>query len=186
MCESFPATYRDAAQAWYTKLPYDSISSFKEFSQKFITQFESSWRSRKNSSFFFSIWQEEGETLQTFMGHFMVAMLEVYGLELSIVMSALLRGLKARHFVTPFQGGSPKIPWSFCIISKNILMPRKEWWRRERKEGSTSTLKRVALSLLNPRSRVTKLDPITILGASPWWVRTFECLPEIDLDRNKV
>lgn len=57
ICKSFSTIFRDIARAWYTKLPLDSISSFKEFNCKFIIQFQSI-----NSNFLFSIHQEEEET----------------------------------------------------------------------------------------------------------------------------
>lgn len=37
MCKSLPATFRDAAGAWYVRFSSDSISSFEKFGQKFIT-----------------------------------------------------------------------------------------------------------------------------------------------------
>lgn len=55
ICNFFPAIFRDTTQAWYARLLLDSISSIKEFNQKFITQFQSSWLSKKNN-FLFSIY----------------------------------------------------------------------------------------------------------------------------------
>lgn len=37
ICKSFLTIFKDAARAWCTRLPLDSISSFEEFDWKFIT-----------------------------------------------------------------------------------------------------------------------------------------------------
>lgn len=63
-----------------------------------MAQFQSNKRPKWASDFFFSAQQEKGESLRHYIGHFKVAMLEVRGLEPSIAMSALKRGLWEGNF----------------------------------------------------------------------------------------
>lgn len=97
MCKSFLTPFRKVARAWYARLPQGLIYSFKKFGHQFVAQFLNSKR-LKRASDFFSIQQEEVESLHYYMDCFKVAMLEVHGLKPFVVMSTLKRGLQRGSF----------------------------------------------------------------------------------------
>lgn len=96
ICKSFPTTFRKMVRAWYTRLPSRSIHSSKEFGHQFTAQFQSSKRPEQDFDFLFSI--QQGKSLHYYTSRFKAAMLEVRGLEPSISMLALKKGLHEGSF----------------------------------------------------------------------------------------
>lgn len=164
ICKSFSTTFTDTARAWYTKLSPIFICSFEEFDQMFIIQFQSSWRPLKNSIFFFSIQQKEGESLQNFMDHFKMAMLDVCGLELVVAMSALMRGFWAEGFYH----SSKRFPHDLLellSLFKKYINAEKGMLTKIKEKGDCQDPQDNRSLPLNPRGGVMKPSPMAIQGA---------------------
>lgn len=94
LCLAFPATLKKAARMWFSSLPSGSIHSFQQLGHSMVTHFASHRPSPKNNDSLFSLKQDNGETLRSYVAHFNAATLEVKNLNESIMMSVLKRGLR--------------------------------------------------------------------------------------------
>ena len=61
MCKAFPATLKKAARSWFSSLPPRSISTFKDFGEKFVSHFISSIAHKKTFITLMSIRQRQDE-----------------------------------------------------------------------------------------------------------------------------
>ncbi|KAK1385493.1 hypothetical protein POM88_023228 [Heracleum sosnowskyi] len=69
-CRAFPQTLAGMAQRWYSRLPPNSIGSFKELSKTFINQFVSGKIHEKSSASLMGIRQGKNETLREYLSRF--------------------------------------------------------------------------------------------------------------------
>ncbi|KAK1393258.1 hypothetical protein POM88_012314 [Heracleum sosnowskyi] len=66
-CRPFPQTLAGMAQRWYSRLPPNSIGSFKELSKAFINQFVSGRVHEKSSASLMGIQQGKNEALRDYI-----------------------------------------------------------------------------------------------------------------------
>ena len=90
----FPITLTGLALTWYTSLPNGSINSFGEFEPKFLSHFMASKRQEKSNFHLLSITQQERESFSAYLQRLDNGVLAVTDLETSIVVSALINGMK--------------------------------------------------------------------------------------------
>ena len=90
----FSITLTGLALTWYTSLPNGSINSFVELETKFLGDFMASKRQEKFNFHLLSINKQERETLSAYLQRFHGGVLAVTNLEESIVVSALINGMK--------------------------------------------------------------------------------------------
>ncbi|XP_075637010.1 uncharacterized protein LOC142609323 [Castanea sativa] len=70
MCRAFPTTLKGPAQAWFNKIPPNTMGSFKELSKLFVNNFIGGQRHRRSSSNLLTIEQGENESLRSFITRF--------------------------------------------------------------------------------------------------------------------
>ena len=99
LCRAFPGTFTGSALLWYTGLPANSIGSFEEFSQKFLTQFSASRGFTKTSASLINLKQGERESLKSFMHRFNQEAMEIRDLSQEVSLHAILAGLRPGAFV---------------------------------------------------------------------------------------
>ncbi|KAL8116987.1 hypothetical protein AgCh_023241 [Apium graveolens] len=80
-CRAFPQTLSGMAQRWHSRLPLNSIGSFRELSQAFIKQFISGGVHEKSSASLMSIVQGAKESLRDYLNHFTKEALKVPDLD---------------------------------------------------------------------------------------------------------
>ncbi|KAK1401684.1 hypothetical protein POM88_001289 [Heracleum sosnowskyi] len=97
-CRAFPQTLAGMAQRWYSRLPPNSIGSFKELSKAFINQFVSGRVHEKSSASLMGIRQGENESLREYINRFTKEALKVPDLEDKVAMIALQQGTTDDHF----------------------------------------------------------------------------------------
>ena len=86
------------AQRWYSRLPPNSIGSFRELSQAFIKQFISGRVHEKSSASLMSIMQGAKESLRDYLNHFTKEALKVPDLDDKVAMIALQQGTRDEFF----------------------------------------------------------------------------------------
>ncbi|CAJ2645421.1 unnamed protein product [Trifolium pratense] len=69
-CKLLAGTFKDVALRWYMNLPRNSIESYADFHKKFIHQFAGSKHVKVTSTSLFSIRQNHGESLRSFLVRF--------------------------------------------------------------------------------------------------------------------
>ncbi|KAK1372679.1 hypothetical protein POM88_028872 [Heracleum sosnowskyi] len=86
------------AQCWYSRLPPNSIRSFKELSKGFINQFVRGRVHEKSSASLMTIQQGKNEALRDYINRFTWEALNVPDLEDKVAMIALQQGTTDDHF----------------------------------------------------------------------------------------
>ncbi|KAL8104641.1 hypothetical protein AgCh_028751 [Apium graveolens] len=97
-CRAFPQTLSAMAQMWYSRLPPNSIGSFRELSQAFIKQFISGRVHEKSSPSLMSIVQGTKESLRDYLNRFTKEALKVPDLDDKVAMIALQQGTRDEFF----------------------------------------------------------------------------------------
>ncbi|KAK1393105.1 hypothetical protein POM88_012161 [Heracleum sosnowskyi] len=97
-CRAFPQTLAGMAQRWYSRLPPNSIGSFKELSKAFINQFISGRVHEKSSASLMAIRQGKNEALRDYINRFTREALKVPDLDDKVAMIALQQGTTDDHF----------------------------------------------------------------------------------------
>ena len=70
MCRAFPTTLKGPTQAWFSKIPSNSVNSFDELSKLFVNNFIGVQRHKHSSSSLLTIKQGENESLRSFYTSF--------------------------------------------------------------------------------------------------------------------
>ena len=86
------------AQRWYSRLPPNSIGSFKELSRAFIGQFISGKTHEKSSASLMNLLQGKNESLRDYINRFTKEALKVPDLDEKVAMIALQQGTTDTFF----------------------------------------------------------------------------------------
>ena len=97
-CRAFPQTLGGMAQRWYSRLPPNSIGSFKELSKAFISQFISGRVHEKSSASLMNLEQGKNESLRDYLNRFTKEALKVPDLDEKVAMIALQQGTTDPYF----------------------------------------------------------------------------------------
>ncbi|XP_016207140.1 uncharacterized protein LOC107647586 [Arachis ipaensis] len=76
-CKAFPTTLTKAAMKWFDSLPPRSVTSFDDFSRKFLMRFSIQKDKVKHAPSLLGVKQEVGEPLRDYMERFNKACLEI-------------------------------------------------------------------------------------------------------------
>ena len=99
MCRAFPTTLKGPARVWFSKLPPNTITSFKELSKLFINNFVGGQRQKHSLSSVLNIKQGENESLRTFISHFNREALLVDEMDDKILLVAFYNGVSSDLFI---------------------------------------------------------------------------------------
>ena len=107
-CRAFPQTLEGQAQWWYSRLPPNSIASFKELSRAFIGQFISGNTHEKSPASLISIEQGKNESLRTHINRFTKEAIKVPDLDKKVAMIALQQGTIDVYFKMSLSKHAPQ------------------------------------------------------------------------------
>ncbi|XP_058078622.1 uncharacterized protein LOC131226943 [Magnolia sinica] len=96
--KGFSITLTGSARSWYRQLKPNSIDSFTELSQLFLSQFISNKKSKNPNTHLFIIKQEPKESLKDYIARFNEEALQVEDYDDKMVLSAVFSGLKEGKF----------------------------------------------------------------------------------------
>ena len=99
MCRAFPTTLKGPTRVWFSKLPPNTITSFKELSKLFINNFVGGQRQKHSLSSVLNIKQGENESLRTFISHFNREALLVDEMDDKILLVAFYNGVSSDLFI---------------------------------------------------------------------------------------
>lgn len=97
-CRAFPQTLAGMAQRWYSRLPRNSIGSFKELSTAFTSQFVSGRIHEKSSASLMQVMQGKNENLRDYIKRFTKETLNITDLDNKVAMVALKHGMSNDFF----------------------------------------------------------------------------------------
>ena len=99
MCRAFPTTLKGPAQVWFSKIPSNSVSSFKELSKLFVNNFIGGQRHKRSSSSLLTIEQGENESLRSFITHFNREALTVDEVDDKLLLAAFRNEVNSDLFI---------------------------------------------------------------------------------------
>ena len=97
-CKVFPTSLREGPLGWFTKLPPNSVTSFKVQETKFTTQYATSRPHRTSSMSLLNVKQEKGESLGDFMDRFNKVCIGIRNLNPEIAMHHLVSVILPSRF----------------------------------------------------------------------------------------
>ncbi|XP_030964387.1 uncharacterized protein LOC115985596 [Quercus lobata] len=108
MCRAFPTTLKGPARICFSRLMPNSISSFKELSAQFASQFIGGHRYKKSTACLMNIKQREDETLRSYITHFNKEALSIDEVDDKILVAAFTNGLRKGKFLFSLYKNDPK------------------------------------------------------------------------------
>ena len=98
ICQAFSTTLKKSSLQWFTKLPSQSISNFKQLVDAFCTYFATSKAPKKTLTALVNFQQDKRETLKEYLACFNALALEIKDLNEGITIHQIIVGLRAGHF----------------------------------------------------------------------------------------
>ena len=99
MCRTFPTTLKGPARVWFSKIPPNSVGSFKELSKLFINNFIGGLRHKRSSSNLLTTEQGENESLWSFITCFNRKALTVDEIDDKLLLAAFHNGVSSNLFI---------------------------------------------------------------------------------------
>ena len=99
MCRAFPTTLKGLTRVWFSKIPPNLVSSFKELSKLFVNNFIGGQRHKRSSSSLLTIEQEENESLRSFITRFNREALSVDEADDKLLLAAFHNGVNSNLFI---------------------------------------------------------------------------------------
>ena len=121
MCRTFPTTLKGPARVWFSKIPPNSISSFKELSKLFVNNFIGGQRHKHSSSSLLTIEQGENESLRSFIPHFNREALSVDKVDDKLLLAAFQNGMNLDLFIHKFYEKEPQSMAELVHSAQNFM-----------------------------------------------------------------
>ena len=143
MCRAFPTTLKGLARVWFSKIPPNSVSSFKELNKLFVNNFIGRQRHKHSSSSLLTIEQGEDESLWSFITHFNREALSVDEVDDKLLLAAFHNGVNSDLFIHKLYEKKPQSMAELVHSTQNFMNAEdaiiaKKRKRSERMEGNPS------------------------------------------------
>ena len=143
MCRAFPTTLKGLARVWFSKIPPNSVSSFKDLSKLFVNNFIGGQRHKRSSSNLLTIEQGENESLRSFITRFNRKALNVDEVDDKLLLAAFHNGVNSDLFIHKLYEKEPQSMAELVHLAKNFMNAEdvviaKKRKRSERIEGNPS------------------------------------------------
>ena len=143
MCRAFPTTHKGLARVWFSKIPPNSVSSFKELNKLFVNNFIGRQRHKHSSSSLLTIEQGEDESLWSFITHFNREALSVDEVDDKLLLAAFHNGVNSDLFIHKLYEKKPQSMAELVHSAQNFMNAEdaiiaKKRKRSERMEGNPS------------------------------------------------
>lgn len=99
MCMVFPTTLKDPAKVWFSKLAPNTIATFKELSEHFVTHFIEGQRYKRSSISLLNIKQWEDESLRSCVTHFNKEALLIDEADDKVLVTVFMNRLQSGKFL---------------------------------------------------------------------------------------
>ena len=95
MCRAFPTTLKGPARVWFSKIPLNTVSSFKELIKLFVNNFIKGQRHKRCLSSLLTIERGENESLRSFITRFNREALTVDEMDDKLLSAAFHNGVNS-------------------------------------------------------------------------------------------
>lgn len=138
ICKAFPTTLKGLARVWFSKHTLNSVSTFKELSRHFVTQFIKGQRYKRSSASLLNIKQWVDKSLRLYVTHFNKKALLINEVNDKVLIIAFTNGLQSGEFLFSIYKSDPKTMADIIykamkyMNAKNTMITR--WGRPKKKE----------------------------------------------------
>jgi len=140
MCRVFPTTLKGPAGVWFSKIPPNTISSFKELSKLFVNNFIKGQRHKHSSSSLLTIKQGDNKSLRSFITRFNREALMVDEMDDKLLLATFHNGVSSDLFIHKLYDQEPQTTaklihsaQSFMNVKNAIIAKKRK--RAERMEA---------------------------------------------------
>ena len=109
MCRAFPITLKGLAREWFSKLPPNTITLFKELSKWFVNNLFRGHRQKRSSSSLLNIEQGENNSSCTFIRRFNRKALLVDKMDNKILLAAFYNKVSSNLFIYKLYDQDPQM-----------------------------------------------------------------------------
>ncbi|XP_050278096.1 uncharacterized protein LOC126719606 [Quercus robur] len=121
MYEAFPTTLKGPARVWFSKIPSNIVSSFKELSKLFVNNFIGGQRHKRSLSNLLTIKQGENESLQSFITRFNKEALTVNEIDDKLLLVAFHNGVNSNLFIYKLYEQEPQTMAELVHLAQNFM-----------------------------------------------------------------
>ncbi|XP_050251583.1 uncharacterized protein LOC126698416 [Quercus robur] len=121
MCRAFPTTLKGPAWVWFSKIPPNSVSSFKELSKLFVNNFIGGQRHKCSSSSLLTIEQGENKSLRSFITRFNKEALSVDEADDKLLLAAFHNGVNSDLFIHKLYEKEPQSMAELVHSAQNFM-----------------------------------------------------------------
>ncbi|XP_065634648.1 uncharacterized protein LOC136069739 [Quercus suber] len=135
MCRAFPTTFKGSARVWFSKIPPNSISSFKELSKLFVNNFIGGQRHKHFSSSLLTIEQGENESLWSFITRFNKEALSMDEMDGKLLLAAFHNGVNSDFFIHKLYEKEPQSMVELVHLAQNFMNAEDAIIAKKRKKA---------------------------------------------------
>ena len=121
MCRAFPTTLKGPGRVWFSKIPPNTVSSFKELSKLFVKNFIRGQRHKRSSSSLLTIKQGENESLQSFITHFNSEALTMDKMDDKLLLATFHNGVHSNLFIHKLYEQEPQTIAELVHSAQNFM-----------------------------------------------------------------
>ena len=133
ICRAFPTTLKGPARVWFSKIPLNSVSSFKELSKLFVNNFIGGQRHKHSSSSLLTIEQGENESLRSFITRFNREALSVDEVDDKLLLTAFHNGVNSDLFIHKLYEKEPQSMAELVHLAQNFMNTKDAIIAKKRK-----------------------------------------------------
>nr|XP_023885001.1 uncharacterized protein LOC111997165 [Quercus suber] len=121
MCRAFPTTLKGPTRVWFSKIPPNTVTSFKELSKLFVNNFIGGQRHKRSSSNLLTIEQGENESLWSFITRFNRDALVVDEVDDKLLLAAFYNGVHSDLFIHKLYEQTPQTMAELVHSTQNFM-----------------------------------------------------------------
>ncbi|XP_065617151.1 uncharacterized protein LOC136062241 [Quercus suber] len=121
MCRAFPTTFKGPARVWFSKIPSNTVTSFKELSKLFVNNFIGRQRHKRSSSSLLTIKQGENESLWSFITWFNKDALAVDEVDDKLLLAAFYNRVHSDLFIHKLYEQAPQTMAELVHSAQNFM-----------------------------------------------------------------
>ena len=143
MCRAFPTILKGPARVWFSKIPSNIVSSFKELSKLFVKNFIGGQRHKHSLSSLLTIKQGENESLWSFITSFNREALTVDEMDEKLLLATFHNGVNSDLFIHKLYEQEPQtmvelIHWAQTFMNAEGVIIDKKRKKAKRMEVDLS------------------------------------------------
>ena len=121
MCRAFLTTLKGFAWVWFSKIPPNTVGSFKELSKLFVNNFIGGQRHKCSSSSLLTVEQGKNESLRSFITSFNREALTVYEMDDKLLLAAFHNRVNSDLFIHKLYEKKPQTMAELVHSAQNFM-----------------------------------------------------------------